>query len=55
MNLPISTVFESPTVAQLAELIDSKQESGQDDMDKINDILNMMELLSDDEINALAE
>jgi acyl carrier protein len=36
VNLPINTVFESPTIAELAKVIDNEQETGEDDMDKIS-------------------
>lgn len=55
INLPISTVFESPTIAQLAEVIDSQQKSSENDIDKISDILKMVESLSEDEIGALTK
>ncbi len=55
MNLPISTIFEFPTVAQLAEIIQEKQQPGLGDLAKTGKILQLMEDLSEEEIMALLE
>jgi len=55
MNLPISTIFEFPTVAQLAEIIQEKQQPGLGDLEKTGKILQLMEELSEEEIMALLE
>lgn len=53
VNLPINTIFESPTIAELAKVVDNTQDIVQDDMDKISDMLDMLEELSEEEMKAL--
>jgi acyl transferase domain-containing protein/acyl carrier protein len=54
VNLPINTVFESPTIAELAKVIDKEQETGEDDMDKISNMLDMLDELSEEELESLS-
>ncbi len=59
IDLPIITIFDSPTIAQLAAAIQAKQqsqpESAESDLDKLSDLLDQVESLSEEDIAALSE
>ncbi|MEB3358051.1 MAG: amino acid adenylation domain-containing protein [Synechococcales bacterium] len=57
VNIPIATIFDTPTIGQLVEVIKDKRqsESTTDEFNKLSDLLEQVEAFSDEEINALLE
>ena len=57
IDIPIATVFDTPTIGQLVTVIKEKQqsESTTDELDKLSDLLDQVEAFSDEEINAVLE
>ncbi|MDB9527421.1 SDR family oxidoreductase [Oscillatoria sp. CS-180] len=59
VDLPIVAIFDSPTIAHLAAIIQQKQqpqsESTLSELDAISDILEQVEALSEEEVSALSE
>ncbi|MEM9486115.1 MAG: SDR family NAD(P)-dependent oxidoreductase, partial [Cyanobacteria bacterium P01_F01_bin.116] len=57
VDIPIATVFDTPTIDKLVEVIKEKQRSTSttDELDKLSDLLDQIEELSDDEANDLID
>ncbi|MEM1254708.1 MAG: SDR family NAD(P)-dependent oxidoreductase [Cyanobacteria bacterium P01_H01_bin.21] len=57
INLPIVTLFNTPTIAHLAELIKAQLQlpTAASELDTLSDLLDQVETLSDDEIYALSK
>ncbi|NEQ96595.1 MAG: amino acid adenylation domain-containing protein [Cyanothece sp. SIO2G6] len=57
IDIPIATVFDTPTIGQLVAVIKEKRqsESTTDELDKMSDLLDQVEGLSDEELDALVE
>ena len=55
VDIPIATVFDTPTIGKLVEVIKEKQQatSTTDELDKLSDLLDQMEELSDGEASIL--
>jgi acyl transferase domain-containing protein/acyl carrier protein len=53
VDLPVHTLFDAPTVAQLAELVRDRQDMMHEETEQLADMLDLIESLSDDEIKAL--
>ncbi|MEO1181286.1 MAG: phosphopantetheine-binding protein [Cyanobacteria bacterium J06636_28] len=57
VDIPIATVFDTPTIGKLVEVIKEKQRSTSttDELDKLSDLLDQIEELSDDEADGLID
>ncbi|NEZ64962.1 SDR family NAD(P)-dependent oxidoreductase [Leptolyngbyaceae cyanobacterium CCMR0082] len=60
IDLSITTLFEATTIAQLATVVKAKQPSAMAssstaDLDQLEDILNQVDTLSEEELNALSQ
>lgn len=53
VNLPLRSVFETPSVAGMASLIAGLQNEAQSQAGRVADIINEINFLSDDEVEAL--
>ena len=53
IDLPLRALFESPTAAELAEKVELLMGDGQTHMDKIAEMLNAVEQLTEEEVKAL--
>lgn len=54
-EIPVHTFFDAPTVAELAESIRIAREEGREDDERISQLLEMMDQLSEEEITALID
>ena len=57
VDIPIATVFDTPTIGKLVDVIKEKQGSTSttDELDKLSDLLDQIEELSDGETSALLD
>ncbi len=55
VEIPLRSLFENPTVAHMAEIIDSTRTTQQSDADKIAEMLAKINQLSEDEVRALLD
>ncbi len=53
VDLPLRSIFESPTVADLAKIIDETKQSKAEELDKVSEALKMIKELSPEDIKAL--
>ena len=53
VNLPLRSVFETPSVAGMASIIERLQNEAQSQAGRVADIINEINFLSDDEVEAL--
>lgn len=53
VELPLRSLFEDPTVAGVAKIIESSHQAKSDEMDKIAQLLDKMGQLSDEEVKSL--
>jgi aryl carrier-like protein len=51
VELSVQTLFEAPTVADLATTIERNNEANKEEMDKVTQMLQFVEQLSESEIN----
>ena len=55
VKLPVNAMFESPTIAQIAERIDAARAQSAHDEQELVDALAMVEQLSDEEVARLLD
>ena len=55
MKLPVNAMFESPTIAQIAERIDSARAQPASDERELADALAMVEGMTDEEVERLLD
>ena len=55
VKLPVNAMFESPTIAQIAERIDAARAQSADDERELTDALAMVERLTDEEVARLLD
>ena len=55
VDLPLRDIFDSPTVAELATIVESMNQTEPDDTEKLSQFLKQMDQLSADEIRVLLE
>ena len=55
VDLPLRGIFDSPTVAELATIVESMSQTESDDTEKLSQFLKQMDQLSVDEIRVLLE
>jgi len=53
VDLPVNVLFESPTIAEIAEYIEKQRGMASDREKELGEMLNMVENLSDEEVNKL--
>ena len=53
VELPLHTVFESPTIAELSECIENADSADQEDLEDLSELLESLERLTEAETSAL--
>lgn len=55
IDLPLRSLFEDPTVSGVAGMIESEQKKSDPDTEKVSDMLNQLDQLSEEEISKMLE
>jgi hypothetical protein len=53
VEVPVRDLFDAPTISELAERVEQTRHRGRRDVEQIDEMLKLVEGLSEDEIEAL--